>query len=211
MVDFDSATGYARTAPVGVAEVRVLGADDLRKALDLNGQTGAYCGYGPGVRVDGVPADTQVKATVRDVLQRRPVTFTTCGKDSVVPLQAGRHNVDVLAGGGFVPTETTLTKAGFGDVSVTPVQSVDVWRPNPAELTARGAGRGRAVGADRRAELQRGLGGVRQQWPQAHADPRRGLAAGLGATGRPRAGGHRSLHAGPDVPWPACWSGCSVC
>ena len=135
-VDIDSATGYARTAPVGVAEVRVLGADDLRKALDLNGQTGAYCGYGPGVRVDGVPADTQVKATVRDLLQRRPVTFTTCGKDSVVPLQAGRHNVDVLAGGGFVPTETTLTKAGFGDVSVTPVQSVDVWRPNPAELTA---------------------------------------------------------------------------
>ena len=135
-MDIDSATGYAQTAPVGVAEVRVLGADDLRKALDLNGQTGAYCGYGPGVRVDGVPADTQVKATVRDLLQRRPVTFTACGKDSVVPLQAGRHNVDVLASGGFVPTETTLTKAGFSDVSVTPVQSVNVWRPNPAELTA---------------------------------------------------------------------------
>ncbi|MFI6826053.1 alpha-(1-_3)-arabinofuranosyltransferase [Kribbella sp. NPDC050241] len=135
MTDFDSATGYARTAPVGVAEVRVLGADDLRKALDLDGQTGVYCGYGPGVRVDGVPADTQVKATVRDLLQRRPVTFTTCGKDSMVPLQSGRHNVDVLAGGGFVPTETTLTRAGFGNVSKTPVQGVDVWRPNPAELS----------------------------------------------------------------------------
>ena len=136
MVDFDSATGYAQTAPVGVAEVRVLGADDLRKALDLNSRTGAYCGYGPGVRVDGVPADTQLKATVRDLLQRRPVAFSTCGKDSAVPLQAGRHTVDVLAGGGFVPIETTLTKAGFSDVSVTPVQDVDVWRPNPAELTA---------------------------------------------------------------------------
>jgi len=135
MLDFDSATGYARTAPVGVAEVRVLGADELRKALDLDGQTGAYCGYGPGVRVDGVPADTQVTATVRDLLQRRPVTFTTCGKDSVVPLQSGRHNVDVLAGGPFVPIETTLTRAGFGNVSKTPVQGVDVWRPNPAELS----------------------------------------------------------------------------
>jgi len=134
-VDVDSATGLAQNAPVGVAEVRVLGADGLRRALDLDGQTGAYCGYGPGVRVDGVPADTQVKATVRDLLQRRPVTFTTCGKDSEIPLQAGRHNVDVLTAGGFVPVETTLTKSGFGNVSVTPVQGVDVWRPNPAELT----------------------------------------------------------------------------
>ena len=77
----------------------MLGADDLRKALDLDGQTGSFCGFGPAVRVDGVPAETQVKATMRDLLQRRPVTFTTCGKDSAVPLQAGRHTVDVLASG----------------------------------------------------------------------------------------------------------------
>ncbi|MGW1340876.1 alpha-(1-_3)-arabinofuranosyltransferase [Kribbella sp. NPDC002412] len=135
LVDFDSATGYANNAPVGVAEVRVLGADDLRKELDLDAQTGALCGYGPGVRLDGVPADTQVTATVRDILQRRPVTFTTCGEDSTVALQAGRHDVDVLAGGGFVPIETTWSRAGFGNVSKSPVQSVDVWRADPAELT----------------------------------------------------------------------------
>jgi arabinofuranan 3-O-arabinosyltransferase len=135
LVDFDSATGYATHAPVGVAEIRVLGADDLRKALDLDGRTGAFCGYGPGVRLDGIPADTQVKATVRDLLQRRPVTFTTCGKDSTVALQAGRHTIDVLAAGGFVPVEATWTKAGFGNVSKTPVQGAEVWRPNPAELT----------------------------------------------------------------------------
>ncbi|GAB2640392.1 alpha-(1-_3)-arabinofuranosyltransferase [Kribbella swartbergensis] len=135
LVDFDSATGLARNAPVGVAEIRVLGADDLRKALDLDGQTGAFCGYGPGVRLDGVPADTQVKATVRDLLQRRPVTFTTCGKDRTVALQAGRHNIDVLAAGGFVPVEATWTKAGFGNVSKTPVQVLEVWRSKPTELT----------------------------------------------------------------------------
>lgn len=135
LVDFDSATGLANNAPVGVAEVRVLGADELRKELDLDAQTGAFCGYGPGVRVDGVPADTQVTATVRDVLQRRPVTFTTCGKDSTVALQAGRHDVDVLSGGGFVPIETTWSRAGFGNVSKSLVQSVKVWRADPAELT----------------------------------------------------------------------------
>jgi arabinofuranan 3-O-arabinosyltransferase len=132
LVDFDSATGYAQTAPVGVAEVRVLGADDLRKALDPDSETGAYCGYGPGVRVDGVPADTQLKATVGDLLQRRPVTYTTCEH---VPLQAGRHTLDVLATGAFVPVEATFTKAGYGNVSQTPVQGIDVWRPNPAELS----------------------------------------------------------------------------
>jgi uncharacterized protein DUF3367 len=135
MVDVDSATGDAQTAPVGVSEVRVLGADDLRKALDPNRQTGAYCGNGPAVRVDGVLVDTQVKATMLDLLQRHPVTFTTCGAGSAVPLRAGRHDVDVLAGGGVVPVEATLTKAGFGNVSVTPVQGAEVWRPNPAELT----------------------------------------------------------------------------
>lgn len=135
LIDVDSATGYGRPAPVGVAEVRVLGADELRKKLDLDGRTGAYCGYGPRVRVNGAPADTQVTATMRDLLQRRPVTFTTCGDDSAVQLEAGRHSVDILAGGGFVPVEATLTKRGFGNVSVTPVQGVEVWRANPAELT----------------------------------------------------------------------------
>jgi hypothetical protein len=133
MVDVDSTTGDAQTAPVGVSEVRVLGADDLRKVLDPNRQTGAHCGNGPTVRVDGVLVKTQVNATVRDLLQRRPFTFTTCGP--MVSLRAGRHDLDVLPGGGFVPVDAMLTKAGFGNVSVTPIQSVEVWRPNPAELT----------------------------------------------------------------------------
>ncbi|MEV5964329.1 alpha-(1-_3)-arabinofuranosyltransferase family protein [Kribbella sp. NPDC051952] len=121
------------SAPVAVAEVQVLGADELRKALAPNAKVGVPCGKGPAVRVNGVPTPTQVKATTRDLVQRRPVSFSAC---AMVPLQAGRHNVDVSAGGGFVPVETTLTRAGFGNVSVTSQQSVDIWRPNPAELTA---------------------------------------------------------------------------
>jgi hypothetical protein len=71
---------------------------------------------------------------MRDLLRRRPVSFSLCGSASVA-LRSGSHRVEVLSGGGLVPIETTLIKAGFGDVSVTPVQGVDVWRPNPAELT----------------------------------------------------------------------------
>ena len=135
LLDFDSATGIARTAPVGVAEVRLVGADDLRKALDPNGRSGAVCGYGPRVRVDGVSVDTQVKATVRDLLQRRPVPFTACGKDSGVLLRAGRRTVDFLAGGGFVPVRAKLTVRALTSGYAPPERSIDVVRSSPAELS----------------------------------------------------------------------------
>jgi hypothetical protein len=125
----------ARRSPVGVTEVEVLGADDLRKAVDPNRGVTPYCGNGPAVRIDGVQLKTQVVATMPDLLQRRPVSFSLCGQLTTVPLRPGRHDVEVKANGGFVPIETTLARAGFGDVSVTPVQGVDVWRPNPVELT----------------------------------------------------------------------------
>ena len=133
VVDVDSATGIARRLPVGVADLRILGADDLRKTLAPNARTGAVCGFGPSVRIDGVPAATEVDATIRDVLQRRPVAYKLCDSESI-PLQAGRHSVDVVASKDFVPVEATLTKPGLGSAS-TAVKGLDVWRPNPAELT----------------------------------------------------------------------------
>ncbi|HET6295751.1 MAG TPA: alpha-(1-_3)-arabinofuranosyltransferase family protein, partial [Kribbella sp.] len=134
LVDVDSPTGFTRRLPVGVAEMRILGANDLRKALDLDAPTGAFCGFGPSVRVDGVPAATEVKATIRDVLQRRPVSYSLCDTESV-PLQAGRHSIDIAAGKDFVPVEAAFTKVGFSNAAVTPVKGVEVWRPDPAEMT----------------------------------------------------------------------------
>ncbi|GAA1703053.1 hypothetical protein GCM10009745_58020 [Kribbella yunnanensis] len=126
---------FARTdKPVAISEIRVVGADELRQALRLDNRVGESCGSGPVVKVDGKPTMTRVTGSMRDLLQRRPVAFTSCDAGPVV-LQAGRHEVDVLTNGGLVPTEVTLTKAGFGDVSVTPVHGVNVWRPNPAALT----------------------------------------------------------------------------
>jgi hypothetical protein len=124
----------ARTSPVGVTEVEVLGADDLRKTVAPQRRVPSYCGNGPLVRIDDVPMRTQIAATLQDLLRRRPVAFSLCGQDAV-PLRSGLHHVDVQANGGVVPVETALVKAGFGDVSVAPVDGVDVWRPNPAELT----------------------------------------------------------------------------
>ncbi|TDU86726.1 arabinofuranan 3-O-arabinosyltransferase [Kribbella voronezhensis] len=134
----DSATGFAQALPVGVSEVRVLGADNLRRGPNLNGRTGSLCGFGPSVEVNGVHHTTKLTATVRDVLQRRKVTFTTCDKGTGRPalqLPAGRATVDVLAGKDFVPVQVKLTKPGLATTAVTPTKHVDIWRPNPAELT----------------------------------------------------------------------------
>ena len=134
LVDVDSATGLTRRLPVGVSEVQVLGADQARKALSPTAPTGAACGFGPSVQVDGIPAATELKGTIEDVLQRKPVSFALC-QGKTVPLQAGRHTVDVLAGSGFVPTELKLSKEGFGATAISPVKGVEIWRPNPATVT----------------------------------------------------------------------------
>jgi arabinofuranan 3-O-arabinosyltransferase len=134
VVDVDAASGYARHLPVGVSELRVLGADDLRKAVDPNSRTGSPCGFGPSVRIDGRDIPTELTATIRDVLQRRPVGFALCLQNTV-ELQSGRHAVDVTASPNFVPVEVKLTRPGFGDTAVTPVKSVDVWRSTPASMT----------------------------------------------------------------------------
>ncbi|WP_020388841.1 alpha-(1-_3)-arabinofuranosyltransferase [Kribbella catacumbae] len=133
-VDVDSASGFARHLPVGVSELRVLGADNLRKAVDLNAVTGSQCGFGPSVRIDGVDLPTQLTGTVRDALQRRPVGFTLC-KQSTVQLPRGRHTVDVVASPDFVPVEVKLTRPELSNSAVSPVKSVDVWRSTPASLT----------------------------------------------------------------------------
>ena len=78
-VDVDSASGFARHLPVGVAEVRVLGADELRKAVDLNGDDRRAVrlrSVGPHRRRG--PAARRLTGDRRDVLQRRPVDFTLC-------------------------------------------------------------------------------------------------------------------------------------
>ena len=54
MRSIDAATQLAETLPVGVSEVELLGADDVRTPLDRDAPVGATCGDGPTVRIDGM-------------------------------------------------------------------------------------------------------------------------------------------------------------
>jgi hypothetical protein len=89
----DSVTGFAAHLPVGVSEVRLEGADDLRTPLDPTRTVAVPCGFGPTVRVDGTQVPTQVVGTVEQVLRGQPLRWSACmtAGESSVSLEAGRH------------------------------------------------------------------------------------------------------------------------
>ena len=79
--------------PMAIGEVRVEGLEGLASAPDLDAQTGAVCGLGPPVSVDGVLHDTEVRGTLDDVRLGRAMSWSVC--DGPVRLDAGSHRVVV--------------------------------------------------------------------------------------------------------------------
>ena len=147
VTNIDSTTGLRRFLPVGVSEVRVLGADDLRRGLDLAAATGVPCGFGPTLVVDGRKIRTRVAGTLADVMRRQPLRWTACGADSTVAatagtpaatgevaLGAGAHSVVAGATGEFEPLQMSFTTSGTA--SPTPISPVTVslLRTDPASM-----------------------------------------------------------------------------
>lgn len=114
----DAATKLAETLPVGVSEVELLGADDVRTPLDRDAPVGATCGDGPTVRIDGVARASRLVATVGDVLDDRPLRWVPCGgptdlagerSTQPITLDPGEHRVTVFATAAYVPESLLLT------------------------------------------------------------------------------------------------------
>jgi arabinofuranan 3-O-arabinosyltransferase len=148
VTDIDSATGLRRTLPAGVSEVRVLGADDLRRPVDPTQQTGAPCGFGPTVVVDGIPILTRVVGTFQDILQRHPLRWVACSSDraadataGTVALASGEHTVVADATQEFAPSQMTVTTTGTpGSTppgSEPAVAAAPVVRTDPATMAIR--------------------------------------------------------------------------
>ncbi|HEX5968610.1 MAG TPA: discoidin domain-containing protein, partial [Intrasporangium sp.] len=110
-VSVDDATAVRSFLPVGVSELRLEGADDLRRPVELSSGVGTACGFGPTLTVDGVTWSTRVVGTVRQALRGEPMTWVPCGADAGerVSLGAGVHRVDADATTEFTPHELTLT------------------------------------------------------------------------------------------------------
>jgi arabinofuranan 3-O-arabinosyltransferase len=97
----------SKTLPVGVADLVIDGLEGLTYAPDPNGPTGAQCGLGPAVTVDGQAVRTRVTGRISDVVDGAALKLVTCGKPLV--LAAGEHQLAVAATDRFAPTTVILT------------------------------------------------------------------------------------------------------
>ncbi len=85
--------GPGASLPMGVAEVTLDGLDSLRHAPDRGARTGASCGLGPDVVVDGEVHRTRVDGTIADLLRGSTLRWRACGPG--VDLTAGEHRIRV--------------------------------------------------------------------------------------------------------------------
>ena len=92
--------------PVGVAELEVANLEDQVHRTDRQLRTGAVCGLGPEVEVDGRVYPTEVTGTIGAVLDGTPLSLTGCG--SSVRMSSGTHLVRIRATDQYTATRLTM-------------------------------------------------------------------------------------------------------
>ena len=160
--------------PLGIAEIRVPGTGVPNLAPTPTLPTGAVCGFGPDVAIDGTAHHTKVTGTVGDLLTGEPLTLEAC--DGPVALAAGTHHLTVvgtlefrvrqiaLKGAAPQPATRTVTVQHWGQVH----RSVTVAAGPAALLTvpeAAGAGWHATLGGKPLAPL------MVEGWAQGYVDP----------------------------------------
>jgi len=96
--------------PMAVGEVEVGGLQGLATSPDWTGPTGALCGLGPQVRVDGVAHDTEVVGALDDVRLGRPLAWSVC--DGPIELTKGTHRIEADTTAQFQPVSLGWRPAG---------------------------------------------------------------------------------------------------
>jgi arabinofuranan 3-O-arabinosyltransferase len=113
---FRHGTGMAG-GPVSIDELHLRGLDGLRYRPDPAGRSGAVCGLGPEVVVDGKVHPTAVSGTVGDIIDGTPLSFHLCGH--TFRLGAGRHQMQIRATSQFAPTVAALARPPLDPSQVT--------------------------------------------------------------------------------------------
>ena len=108
----DPATGTLTALPIGINEVRLLGADDIVKGPRLFDEVNVPCGFGPELVVDGdVRAETAVTATVSQAISDALLPAVPCG-GRVVSLEQGRHVIEAVSTAQFAVEAIALEPVG---------------------------------------------------------------------------------------------------
>jgi len=95
----------AGKAPIGLAELW-LRPGKVAQKLDGTAVTGATCGFGPNVYVDGKRRLTAVQGLMGDVVSGGALSLSLCGKP--IRLAAGTHRLRVVSTEQFQPTSVVL-------------------------------------------------------------------------------------------------------
>lgn len=132
--NLDPSTGQFVTLPIGVNEVRILGAEDIIKGPRLFDLVALPCGFGPDVTIDGGTLETQLSATVSAVLNDALIPASPCDS-RVVSLAAGRHVIDVESTEEFTVESVTLEPvAARAAIPVPSSPEVLRWDPTQREV-----------------------------------------------------------------------------
>ncbi|MCX6395365.1 MAG: alpha-(1-_3)-arabinofuranosyltransferase family protein [Propionibacteriales bacterium] len=94
---------------LGIAELRLVGLEGLEYQPQPAARTGAPCGFGPPLLVDGRSVPTRVVGTVGDVLSGAPLAVVSCSR--ALELEPGDHSLSVTSTDRFVPTTVVLRSA----------------------------------------------------------------------------------------------------
>ncbi len=100
------------TLPVGVAEMGLIGADDLRQPLPPDATVTMPCGAGPDILIDGkVVAQTSVTARVQQYRNGETLPMTLCTDQVTVP--AGPQTLAVRSSPAWQPVLATFAPETF--------------------------------------------------------------------------------------------------
>ena len=105
VIRFDGAA-IVGAPPVGVAELELANLESQVHRTDRDRQTGAVCGLGPEVEVDGRVYPTEVTGTIGAVLDGTPLSLTGCR--TPVRLSSGTHLVRIRATDQYTATRLTM-------------------------------------------------------------------------------------------------------
>nr|WP_020550932.1 alpha-(1->3)-arabinofuranosyltransferase family protein [Embleya scabrispora] len=110
--------------PVGLSEIHIPAlAGQRTRPPDPGSAFSLPCGQGPSLAVDGVLHTTSVAGSVRDLIERRPVSVKLCAAETTggsLPLGPGLHTVEA---GNLGPLEITDVTATRGKLPVPARQS----------------------------------------------------------------------------------------
>ncbi|WP_162598544.1 alpha-(1-_3)-arabinofuranosyltransferase domain-containing protein [Nocardioides gilvus] len=102
--------GGDELAPLAIGELNIGGLEEVKAPWSPDQPTGAVCGFGPDVNLDGERYRTKVVGKMGQVVTGTPLQLELCGSDEV-DLASGDHRLAVTSTPQYAVTSLTLTPA----------------------------------------------------------------------------------------------------